>query len=65
MDYYGLMSDEVREYLDAAHERLTLADGFAVWRLRAPPSAASRRSTAKRKLSDAKKTPPGGGAFFC
>jgi len=33
MDYYGLMSDDVQRYLDDAHERLTLGNGFAVWRL--------------------------------
>ncbi len=33
MNYYGLMSNDVQEYLDAAHERLTLGEGFAVWRL--------------------------------
>jgi hypothetical protein len=33
MNYYGLMSDDVQRYLDYAHERLALGDGFAVWRL--------------------------------
>jgi hypothetical protein len=33
MNYYGLMSNDVQKYLDDAHERLTLGDGFAVWRL--------------------------------
>ena len=33
MNYYGLMSDDVQGYLDAAHERLALGEGFAVWRL--------------------------------
>ena len=34
VNYYGLMSNDVQKYLDAAHERLTLGEGFAVWRLR-------------------------------
>ena len=32
--YYGLMSNDVQNYIDDAHERLTMAEGFAVWRLR-------------------------------
>ncbi len=34
INFYGLMSNDVQEYLDARHERLALGDGFAVWRLR-------------------------------
>ncbi len=34
MNYYGLMSNDVQKYLDRAHERLTMAEGYAVWRLR-------------------------------
>jgi hypothetical protein len=34
MQFHGLMSDDVQGYLDDAHERLTMAEGFAVWRLR-------------------------------
>ena len=33
MDYYALMSNDVQQYLDAAHERLAMREGFAVWRL--------------------------------
>jgi len=32
MNYYGLMSEGVQGYLDDAHERLALGEGFAVWR---------------------------------
>ncbi len=34
MRYYGVMSNDVQRYLDEALERLTMAEGFAVWRLR-------------------------------
>ncbi|MEE8639163.1 MAG: glycosyltransferase family 39 protein [bacterium] len=34
MRFHGLMSNDVQKYLDDAHERLTMAEGFAVWRLR-------------------------------
>jgi hypothetical protein len=33
MRFHGLMSNDVQKYLDDAHERLTMAEGFAVWRL--------------------------------
>jgi hypothetical protein len=33
MRFHGLMSNDVQKYLDAGHERLTMAEGFAVWRL--------------------------------
>ncbi len=34
MAYHGLMSNDVQKYLDAALARETMAEGFAVWRLR-------------------------------
>jgi hypothetical protein len=33
MRFHGLMSNDVQRYIDDAHERLTMAEGFAVWRL--------------------------------
>jgi len=39
INYYGLMSNDIQRYLDEAHERLALREGFAAWRLRpADPS---------------------------
>jgi hypothetical protein len=29
-----VMSNDVQKYLDDTYERLTMAEGFAVWRLR-------------------------------
>ena len=34
MQFHGLMSNDVQKYIDDAHERLKMAEGFAVWRLR-------------------------------
>ncbi|UCH78015.1 MAG: glycosyltransferase family 39 protein [Candidatus Coatesbacteria bacterium] len=35
INYYGLMSNDLQRYLDEAHERLALREGFAAWRLAA------------------------------